>query len=169
MTGSNSLLHRRSDGFVETADGRIAVSMRVMSAQDGETRWFQFITAHGNDPFRVEWHQDDKLQVFPADICNYLLRSNFAAFPTDEAIAWYEELMAAKTEPATPLAAEPPAAPAAIAPQGETPPQPVPAAEQPPVAPPEPPVTPPEPPVAPVPAPAKPAKAPKQAPEGEAG
>lgn len=109
MAESGVQLHKRSDGWWETADGLFAVTMRVMSAQSEDMRWFEFVTSHSQPPSRVEWHRDDKLQLFPADVAAGLVRQNYARHPDDAAVEWYEAIALVEDQPEPDPAPVPPA------------------------------------------------------------
>lgn len=99
-------LQKRSDGWHETPSGDFAVVMRAMSAEyldeyDRRIRWFEFVTGHGMEPLRVEWLADDRLQIFPGEVAAALVRQNFARFPLEPELEWYDErLVSSAQDPA---------------------------------------------------------------------
>lgn len=94
MENSNTFLHKRADGFVETADGQIAVTMRVKTGFTDGVNHFTYSPGHNQEAITVEWNATDKLAIFPVHIAGALLSRRYAVQPDPAAIAWANDAFA---------------------------------------------------------------------------
>lgn len=119
MENSAKYLHTRADGFTETADGQIAVTMvkRTGVNADGDN-YFDFTFSTFGEPSLLTWEPDEKLQIFEAAVATGLLSRGWAVHPSRAAIDWlearYETYLAAQA--ATPTVATPTVAAAQVEP-----------------------------------------------------
>lgn len=92
------LLHKRSDGFYETEDGFVAVSMRA-GVRVEDVMVFIYVPKPGMDKIRLEWDPEHPLQLFPLEISRYVLKKGWARQPTPEALNWFEETFKVEASP----------------------------------------------------------------------
>lgn len=104
MDNVRPYLIRRSDGFVETIDGLIAVTMRVATgARANNILFFTFSPGVGKESITVEWNKDDQLSVFPGVVANVLLGRRYAFQPSDAAVIWANDRFAADAPEPAPI------------------------------------------------------------------
>lgn len=91
MDGSKSFLTKRADGFHETPDGHVAITVLVST---GKTQngggYFEFVGDTDDQIIRLEWNDGDLLQIYPQELADVLLRRKWAKLPDAEAIDWFE-------------------------------------------------------------------------------
>jgi hypothetical protein len=93
-------IYRRADGFVESSDGDIGVTMKYFTGMTPEGRkYFTFRPNVTADSIKVEWNQDDRLCLFEASIGTLLLNLNYATVPNDAALEWAMDRYNAPADP----------------------------------------------------------------------
>jgi hypothetical protein len=102
-------IYRRADGYVESLDGDIGVTMKYFTGMTLEGRkYFTFRPYVTADSIKVEWNQDDKLCLFESSIGTLLLNLNYATVPDDAALEWAMDRYNAPADAAPDAPADPP-------------------------------------------------------------
>lgn len=102
MATSKNLLQLRADGFYETSDGAIAITMRVLTRRTKDVCYFTFKPTVNAATVRIEWEHDASIQLLPEDVAQTLLRLGHAVRPTAATVEALEKRWAIATPPKTP-------------------------------------------------------------------
>jgi hypothetical protein len=84
MEASNKKLHRRSDGFVERADGFFACRVTSVTNEYANEKCFDFKITMAAETTRVCWPKDEIVSIYPENIVRTLLGRGWARSITDE-------------------------------------------------------------------------------------
>ena len=129
MDHSENFLLVRADGFAETAEGDIAVTMvakgQPVAGMEPAVRRVRFSPCPACQTMEVHWGEGDPLSIFSAETAAILLRLKLAVHPAADTIRSFNAKVSAmekKLSKAKP-AADPQNIPAGSAPEGGQPPQ----------------------------------------------